>query len=165
MEQAPDTQRSDGASAPCTPDTADGRTGPDVGVIPAGSQGRAPAGTVPVPPVGTIAGADTAPPEVPEGRDGRDGPANPIDAAQEQAYWSEHFHTRDYVGQGASFDDYGPAYGLGVDACSRHPGRPFDDLEAQLSTQWATSHGASSLSWPQARPAARDAWAHARPSR
>ena len=59
---------------------------------------------------------------------------------------------------GWQFNDYGPAYGFGVDARSRHPGRDFDDVEADMSRDWAASRGASSLDWDRARLAARDAW-------
>ena len=61
MKQDPGKQRSGGAPPPCTPDEASERRDPNVGVIAAGKEGRAPAGTVHVPPVGTIAGADKAP--------------------------------------------------------------------------------------------------------
>lgn len=59
---------------------------------------------------------------------------------------------------GSSFDDYGPAYGFGVNARGRYPGRDFDDVESELSSDWAASRGASILSWEWARHAARDAW-------
>lgn len=55
-------------------------------------------------------------------------------------------------------DDHGPAYGFGVDARGRYPGRDFDDVEAEMSRDWVASRGASILSWEWARHAARDAW-------
>ena len=54
--------------------------------------------------------------------------------------------------------DHGPAYGFGVDARSRYPGRDFDDVEAEMLRDWVASRGASILSWEWARHAARDAW-------
>jgi hypothetical protein len=52
----------------------------------------------------------------------------------------------------------GPAYGFGVDARDRYPGRKFDDVESEMSSDWAASRGASILNWGWARHAARDAW-------
>lgn len=78
--------------------------------------------------------------------------------ARELAYWSEHYAAREYVEPGASFDDYGPAYGLGAEARARHPGRDFDDVEAEMACDWAARRGVSTLHWDRARHAARDAW-------
>ena len=63
-----------------------------------------------------------------------------------------------YVEQGASYSDYGPAYGLGVDAFGRYPGRKFDDIEPEIWRQWGEGHGGSTLRWDSARHAVRDAW-------
>ena len=86
------------------------------------------------------------------------GVAEAIDPTKEDAYWRENFRSRHYVNQGATYDDYGPAYGFGVESASRHPGRSFDDAELELSRQWTTRTGTSTLGWNQAKDAARDAW-------
>jgi hypothetical protein len=93
------------------------------------------------------------------------GVAEAIDPTRERAYWSENFSGRDYVEKGSSFDDYGPAYGFGVNARGKYPGRDFDDVESEMSRHWAASRGASSLSWERAKHAARDAWNRISPSR
>lgn len=86
------------------------------------------------------------------------GVPNAVDPARERAYWSENFRGRRYVREGSSFDDYGPAYGFGITAWARYPGRNFDEVAPELSSDWAASRGESSLSWGRARHAARDAW-------
>ena len=53
-----------------------------------------------------------------------------------------------------SSDDFGPAYGFGVNARGRYPGRDFDDVESEMSSDWAAGRGASILSWDWARHAA-----------
>lgn len=58
---------------------------------------------------------------------------------------------------GSSYDEYGPAYRYGVDAYARHPGRSFDEVEADLGRDWSTSRGSSSLEWERAKHATRDA--------
>lgn len=125
-----------------------------VGVIVAGAAARGEASAGRESSSGAVAGA-------PAGKGG----AGAIDPDRERSYWSEHFGRRDYVDVGSSFDDYGPAYALGVDARGRFPGREFDDVEAEMACSWAARRGASGLRWDQARHAARDAWNRIGPSR
>lgn len=80
-----------------------------------------------------------------------------VDPTAEDTYWRDNYATRPYV-SGASYDDYGPAYRYGVDAYSRYPDRSFDDVESDLSRDWSTARGRSSLEWDRAKHAARDAW-------
>jgi len=106
-------------------------------------------------PVGAVVGAAVG--AVIGGLAGKD-MAEVIDPTREDAYWRDNFSERPYVERGANYDDYGPAYGLGVDAFRRHPGRSFDEVEPEMSRQWTDASGASALRWDSARHAARDAW-------
>ena len=128
--------------------------GTGMGALAGGAAAGAVAGTV-VGPVGTVIGAAIG--AVVGGLAGKE-VAEAIDPTRESAYWSENFSARGYVEKGSSFDDYGPAYDYGVDARGQYPGRGFDDVESDLSRDWATRRGASSLSWERAKHAARDAW-------
>ncbi len=128
--------------------------GTGIGALLAGAATGAVAGTV-VGPVGTVIGAAVG--AVVGGLAGK-GIAEVIDPTSENTYWRENYSDRPYVGSGASFDDFGPAYGYGVDAHSRYPGRRFDDIEADLSRDWEGSRGDSSLDWQGAKHATRDAW-------
>lgn len=85
------------------------------------------------------------------------GIANAVDPTAEDAYWRDNYTSRPYVA-GGSYDDYGPAYMYGVDAYTRYPNRPFDEVEPDLSNRWASARGRSSLDWSQAKHASRDAW-------
>ena len=60
--------------------------------------------------------------------------------------------------RGATFDDYGPAYGLGVKFISQYPGRTLDDIEPEMARSWTQSRGPSRLDWDSARHAVLDAW-------
>ena len=106
-------------------------------------------------PVGVVVGATIG--AVVGGLAGK-GVAEEINPTRERAYWSENFSGRDYVEQGSSFDDYGPAYGFGVNSRGQYPGRSFDDVESEMSNDWTTHRGTSSLGWDRAQHAARDAW-------
>ena len=128
--------------------------GTGLGALVGGAAAGAVTGTV-AGPVGTVVGAAVG--AVVGGLAGK-GVAEVIDPTRERAYWSENFSGRDYVEQGSSFDDYGPAYGFGVTARGQYPGRAFDDVESEMSDDWNASRGASNLSWDRARHAARDAW-------
>ncbi len=81
-----------------------------------------------------------------------------VDPTSENAHWRENFATRPYVEKGAVFEDYGPAYAYGVISSIRYDGRTFEDVESELSRDWANMRGNSLLAWVQARHATRDAW-------
>ncbi|MBA3771130.1 MAG: PA2169 family four-helix-bundle protein [Ramlibacter sp.] len=82
--------------------------------------------------------------------------AEAVNPTAEEAHWRENYNREPYYEQGRSFDDYGPAYRLGVDGRTRYD--DWDSAEPNLQTEWESTRGGSSLSWPQARPASRAAW-------
>jgi hypothetical protein len=126
--------------------------GVGVGAAAGGMATGAAVGTV-AGPVGTAVGAAVG--AVVGGLAGK-GVAESIDPTAEDAYWRENYASRDYVGPGRSYDDYGPAYRYGV---SRYDGdRSFEDVEPQLAEDWMGARGSSTLGWGEASPAARDAW-------
>ncbi|KQP12481.1 hypothetical protein [Pseudorhodoferax sp. Leaf267] len=79
------------------------------------------------------------------------------DLAAEDAYWRDNYSGRPYA-SGGSYDDYGPAYMHGATAYGKYAGRSFDDVEPELSRDWSSARGRSSLEWEHARHASRDAW-------
>lgn len=81
-----------------------------------------------------------------------------VDPAVEDTYWRDNYSTRPYINSGSTYDDYGPAYTYGVDAYSRYPDRSFDEVEPDLSRDWGSRRGNSSLEWEHAKHATRDAW-------
>lgn len=85
------------------------------------------------------------------------GIANSIDPAAEDAYWRDNYSTRSYAND-STYDEYRPAFGYGVDAFSRFPGRQFDEVEPELGRDWHGKRGSSSLDWDRAKHATRDAW-------
>jgi len=135
--------------------------GTGLGSLLGGAAAGAATGTI-AGPIGTVVGAAIG--AVVGGLAGK-GVAEEINPTRESAYWSENFSGRDYVAKGSSFNDYGPAYGFGVEARGRYPGRDFDDVESEMASDWAARRSASSLSWEHARHAARDAWNRITPSR
>lgn len=128
--------------------------GTGIGAVLGGAAAGAATGTV-AGPVGTVIGAAVG--AVVGGLAGK-GVAEAIDPTVETAYWRDNYTTRPYVDEGASFDDYGPAFGYGVDAYNRYPGQRFEDVEPELSRDWETRRGSSSLGWDNAKHATRDAW-------
>lgn len=128
--------------------------GTGVGAALGGAAAGAVAGTV-VGPVGTIVGAAVG--AVVGGLAGK-GVAEVMDPTQQDAYWRDNYGDRPYVERGSSYDDYGPAYGFGVEAAGQYPGRAFDDIEPEMSEKWSTANRGSSLRWDSAKHAVRDAW-------
>lgn len=154
MNSSNETHDDDANRDPITGAPGAHPVGTGVGAAVGGAAAGAAAGTV-VGPVGTVIGAAVG--AVVGGLAGK-GVAEAIDPTREDAYWRDNYGSRPYVEQGASYDDYGPAYGLGVDAYSRNPGRTFEDVEPEMSSRWGTSAGSSRLPWSNARHAAQDAW-------
>ena len=105
-------------------------------------------------PVGTAIGAAVG--AVVGGLGGK-GIAEQIDPTREDAYWRENFSSRPYA-SGATYDDYGPAYGYGVNSYSKYAGRKFEDVESDLGRDWNNVKGNSSLTWDRAKHATRDAF-------
>jgi hypothetical protein len=81
-----------------------------------------------------------------------------VERTVEEGHWRDSFRQRPYVEHDADFNDYGPAYGHGVDGYIAHSGRSFEDAEPELASAWPAVRGSSRLDWDRARPATRDAW-------
>jgi len=78
-----------------------------------------------------------------------------IDASAEASHWRALFASRPYALPEFDFEDYGPAYRLGVDHfCA---GGRFEDDDA-LALAWQASKCKSRLWWSDARPAAHEAF-------
>jgi len=86
--------------------------------------------------------------------------AKSIDPKVEESYWEQHHRERPYVEKGVTWDHYRPAYRYGVtSAAKRENGNEtFEEMESRLRRGWGHSHGKSSLTWEQARPAVQDAY-------
>jgi hypothetical protein len=107
-------------------------------------------------PVGTLAGAAVG---AIAGALAGSGIAEMVDPVAEDAYWRDNYASRPYVGTGASYDDYAPAYRYGMDSYARYGReRNWDEIEAQVGTGWNDARGNSRLAWDDARHAARDSW-------
>lgn len=128
--------------------------GTGLGAALGGAAAGAAIGTV-VGPVGTLIGASVG--AIVGGLAGK-GVAELIDPTVEQAYWRTEFAARPYVGAESSFDDYAPAYALGVRSYDKNGPASFDEQESRMSAEWERARGTSPLDWERARPAARDAW-------
>ena len=127
--------------------------GTGVGAAMGGVAAGAVAGSV-VGPVGTVIGAAVG--AVLGGCAGK-GVAEMVDPTVEDAYWREQHADQPYASD-ASYDEYAPAYRYGVDSYVRQPGRKFEDVEPELSSNWDSARGTSGLEWDRAKHATKDAW-------
>jgi uncharacterized protein (TIGR02284 family) len=105
-------------------------------------------------PVGAVAGAVIG---AVAGGMGGHAAAEAVNPTAEETHWRENYHREPYYQSGRSFDDYAPAYRLGVNGYNESNGN-FDESESRLETSWENSRGGSSLSWPEASAASRAAW-------
>jgi hypothetical protein len=90
--------------------------------------------------------------------------AERINPSAENDHWRKNYSSRPYVTSGSIYDDYAPAYRLGYERYPQYHGRSFDEIEPELSREWQSSRGTSSLTWEQAKHATRDAFERARDS-
>jgi uncharacterized protein (TIGR02284 family) len=84
--------------------------------------------------------------------------AEAVNPTAEEAHWRENYNREPYYEQGRSFDDYAPAYRLGLTGRTRYENDDWDAAEPRLASEWESARGGSNLSWDQAQPASRAAW-------
>ncbi len=108
-------------------------------------------------PVGAVAGAVVG--AVAGGLGGK-AVAEQINPTAEEAYWREQYTREPYYDATRSYDDYAPAYRLGLYGRSNYTGS-FDDAQNDLAVYWDSRKESSSLSWPDAEAASRAAWMRA----
>jgi uncharacterized protein (TIGR02284 family) len=83
--------------------------------------------------------------------------AEAVNPTAEEQHWRDNYTREPYYEQGRGFDDYGPAYRLGVSGRTKYEG-DWDSAEPRLASEWDATRGSSSLDWQAARPASRAAW-------
>ncbi len=127
--------------------------GTGLGAVAGGAAAGAAAGVVGGP-VGAVVGAIVG--AVAGGLGGK-AVAETINPTAEEAYWREQYTKEPYYETGKGYDDYAPAYRLGLDGRSNRAGT-FDDAQTDLSSDWDSKKDRSTLSWPQAQVASRAAW-------
>ncbi len=83
-----------------------------------------------------------------------------VNPTAEEAFWRENYTREPYYEQGLGFDDYSPAYRLGLSGRERYE-EQWTSVEPRLASEWESQRGASSLDWERARPASQAAWTRA----
>lgn len=84
--------------------------------------------------------------------------------ASEADYWREAYAREPYYESSRTFEDYGTAYELGWVSYGTYGGE-FDSADRVLANDWEVRKAVSTLSWEEARPAARAAWQRAENAR
>lgn len=86
--------------------------------------------------------------------------AEAIDPTVEDAYWNQAHSQEPYFDHNYTFDDYRPAYRVGYGTYPEffQLGRPFENSENDLKSEFERTKGASRLDWEKAKPATRAAW-------
>jgi uncharacterized protein (TIGR02284 family) len=83
-----------------------------------------------------------------------------VNPTAEEAFWRENYEKEPYYEKGRSFDDYGPAYRLGLSGRERYED-PWNNVEPRLASEWDDTRGSSSLDWQRASPASQAAFTRA----
>lgn len=127
--------------------------GTGIGAAMGGVAGGAAAGAVAGPAGAVVGGVIGA---IAGGMGGKEA-AEALDPTAEEAFWRDRHTLEPYYEIGRPFDDYAPAYRLGVEGRRDYPGS-FEETEMRLADRWDTYRGRSTLDWPKARLASRAAW-------
>ena len=108
-------------------------------------------------PVGTVVGAAVG--AVAGGLAGH-AAGESINPTVEDTYWRQAHIREPYYRKDYTYDDYAPAYRTGYEGAGRHLPRKrrFDEVDADLRTDYERLKGKSRLSWEEAKAAARAAW-------
>ncbi|MCW1926523.1 hypothetical protein OKA05_28485 [Luteolibacter arcticus] len=80
-----------------------------------------------------------------------------ISPTEEELYWSENHPSQTYAEGNDDFEDFRPAYRMGVKGPARYPDG-FEAAEASLERDWKRNPEGSTLEWTRAKPAVRAAW-------
>lgn len=83
-----------------------------------------------------------------------------VNPTAEEAFWRSNYDKEPYYESGRTFDDYGPAYRLGLTGRSRFED-PWHSVEPKLANEWISARDRSTLDWDRARPASQAAWTRA----
>jgi uncharacterized protein (TIGR02271 family) len=77
--------------------------------------------------------------------------------ADQDAYFRTHW-SGNYAGQGGTYDDYAPAYRYGSSMANsdQYRGRPWNDVESNLRTDWEARNPGSA--WEKFKAAIRHGW-------
>lgn len=85
--------------------------------------------------------------------------AEAVNPTAEEEHWRDNYTKEPYYQSGRSFDDYGPAYRLGVNGRTQSQSQDeWTSVEPRLASEWESTRGNSTLNWNDASPAARAAW-------
>jgi hypothetical protein len=86
--------------------------------------------------------------------------AEAVAPTQELEYWRGAYRSRPYYRDHYDFEDYEPAYRLGMEEWD---GTTWDEVEPQMKrkwedlSRWESEGGSPTMSWDEAREAAREA--------
>jgi uncharacterized protein (TIGR02284 family) len=80
-----------------------------------------------------------------------------INPTAEEAFWRDNYDKEPYYESGRSFDDYAPAYRLGLSGRQRYQDQ-WTAVEPRLAPEWESNRGNSTLQWDRASHASRAAY-------
>ena len=82
-------------------------------------------------------------------------------AQLENDYWHDRFAQAVYYVQGRGYDQYQPAYQLGLSYALQYMDGRFEDFARELEASWLDERAGSLLPWREVEGAVRDGWEHA----
>ena len=86
--------------------------------------------------------------------------AESVNPTAEDAYWRSSYDRESYYEPGRSYDDYAPAYRYGTTMArtDQYRGRPWNDVESNLRTDWEARYSDTGSTWDKMKAAVRHGW-------
>ena len=81
-----------------------------------------------------------------------------IDLTAEEKYWQEHHQSQPHAEEGTTYEQFAPAYRVGAEAATRHPGKDFHEIEDDIALDYEKHQIGSALPWDRVRGASKAAW-------
>lgn len=81
-----------------------------------------------------------------------------VDFDGELRYWSSQYPDSPFFRPGLAYEDFEPAFKLGINVFLHGHGRSFEEQSGDLADAYNRTRGSSPLDWNEAKPAAAAAW-------
>jgi hypothetical protein len=81
-----------------------------------------------------------------------------IDPTEDDTWLNDNFSSRPYARSGKNYDSYVSAFRFGGEAERKYQGRPFEDIQDDVRSDYESSDAAKQLPWDDARLAVHDAY-------
>ena len=86
------------------------------------------------------------------------GVAEAVNPTVENEYWQTNHAAQPWANEDAPFEHYAPAYRTGYEGVTKYAGKPYQEIEVNLASDYEKNQTNPAIPWDQAKPATKAAW-------